>query len=716
MKVKRFLLLIITLLALSIGYFLEKNYNFVLETSYRSYQDYVAKIEDKDVVYLSLNITEPNEAFISDFIDKLVTWKSDSTIIIDYVQSEDTKDIYNHILYTSNTSLIDDFKKRGAEGLDFSSFDEEGYYTTNLNDTNGEHIEIINNNLFDTYNEEIRFLTLKSGKSLLCNSESLSLFLIESDPSNIDSTFTEFLEDEGFGDKVTFTNYYGAYEGAQLDILLNDQLLDIFIIIICISAIYVLFLIISFYRQRKAILIQNIYGISLLNILSKSLINTFVLHFIVFTFIFIILLFLLTKGKYFNESLLIKQSLYIISGMIIGYVIVFMLVYVLCKLLLSIKSIKQSDNSRRNLLLVLGIKCLFLITISSQFISIIDQTIYDINIIRFINQYGVQIESLGTIDTILYGTPDDQYTVLEYYLENGYFCDFTIYGSNTYDFIKEYYGEYIDEDEINEIALTYPVIYANVNYIQSYNRTIYTSDGQKIDLNNIDKNVILVPEGCSIDDYSKYISQVYYGTDEDIEIISIKDPGLFINYAMDDTYDLTLNNPILYVVTRPSDTLSINQITIPVENKNTTEISKIIYDLTGKDASISFNNQILDLYQYNIQNDLMDNGIMVVLYLIIYISIVYESVYMFIEEFKKILVIEYLFGKSRMTRYSDLFILAFMVYIIPLICCGYMGVDIISLIKLYGITFMLEVIMIYLMIHRIETSNSSIILKGESGL
>lgn len=166
MKIKKFLIIIAVLLSLTVSYYLVKNYNFNLVVRYHSYQDYASIVENKAVVPLSI-VTKDN--FQADlFIEKLKESFDDRTFVITSVdKDEQDRNIYNTILYSNNEDLIKDLALRKAKGLSFDNNDE-GYYSGDFYDENAtDYLEIIDNQLFDTYHEQVRIMTLNTGKEIL---------------------------------------------------------------------------------------------------------------------------------------------------------------------------------------------------------------------------------------------------------------------------------------------------------------------------------------------------------------------------------------------------------------------------------------------------------------------------------------------------------------------------------------------------------------------
>lgn len=710
MKIKKFLIIIAVLLSLTVSYYLVKNYNFNLVVRYHSYQDYVSIVENKAVVPLSI-VTKDN--FQADlFIEKLKESFDDRTFVITSVdKDEQDRNIYNTILYSNNEDLIKDLALRKAKELSFDNNDE-GYYSSDFYDENAtDYLEIIDNQLFDTYHEQVRIMTLNTGKEILADSNGFMLFFFDDDPVTLEKEFADFLETTGLRNQISFSNFYEGYSGVAINDLMMDGMRDIRIITLCVLIIYVLFFVILIYKKRKTILIQNIHGISLANILSKDLVKTLIFHFIIFVFGILAGTNLLTSGKVFDEKDLINQIIEIIKLVGFGYIFAILIIYFLLKTMLRINNIKKSEQSTKNLFIMLAVKIVFLIAVSTSFINITGQTVKQVKLYLFFNKYYDVLENLATVG-VLYPSVSDSHTVFEYYFNHGgYYADFDTYETNTYEFLQETFGDDMDEEELQASALEYPVIYANTDYIDSFNRPIYKTDGTEIDLSKIDENIMLVPEKCRLDDFSKYSN----GIDENIEVIKIKNPGAYIDYTFNTAYEVVLEDPIIYIITK-SDLLSNQYLTVPLDKISREEITAQVLELTDKKAQIESNQNQLELEMYNIKNTLIDNGILFVLYLIIYISIIYQTLYLFIDEFKKLLIIEYLFGKTRLQRYGDIFVLNLLSYFIPLFCCIILRNNIADLLKLYSITYIGEILVMYLMIHKIERHNTSIILKGESGL
>lgn len=716
MKIKKFLLMIVVILSIVIGYFLNKNFNYNLMVRYHSYQDYVGILEDKETIPIS--ISPKGKTFSPEqFVNQLIKFDTEGTFVIHYVEANDIYNMFHFIVYTHNNNIIEDFSNHQASGLSFDNENETGYYASDLDDQQAtDHIEIIDNGLFLTYREKVRIMPVLTGieklQERLGSSADFMLFFYSDNNKEFEQKFSAFLEESGMSSQISYTNFYGGYAGAQINILMANGIENINRIIICLLVIYILFMVIEIYRKKKTIMIQNLHGISLLKIVSRLLIKMLIMHFIVFVIGLIISITLWTGGKVYQEKELLEQLRTVILLMAGSCFVIFIGIYVLSYLLLGIKNMKKSENSIKSLIMISAMKIIFVIIISSGLISMIKETYQDIKTYYFFNKYEDILENLGEI-SLYYSDPDDMNKVFEYYLKNdGYFADFSIYEGNTYEFLKENFGEDMDEEELQEASLEYPVIYANVNYIESYDRPIYKSDGSRLDLQKIKENVMLVPENCTLTDFTKYSNQI----NDEADIIRIKSSGMYIDYTYN-TEDFIYYNPILYIVTQSNSLIYKEYLTIPLNKVSDKDIAKTVEKLTHKKVRIESGKEKMEVRKYGIKARLIDTGVILILYLMIYGSIVYQSIYIYVEEFKKILIIQYLFGKKKIERYGSLFIFDIIIYMIPLgYCVMIQHLSMIDLLKLYCITYLGEVIMMYIMMHHIEKGNVSIVLKGESQL
>lgn len=294
--------------------------------------------------------------------------------------------------------------------------------------------------------------------------------------------------------------------------------------------------------------------------------------------------------------------------------------------------------------------------------------------------------------------------------EDGYYCDFHTYAYNTLDYLKEHFSD-VDEDDLKEQAFDYPVLFVNKNYIKAHGYQIKDKDNHILDLDRFDKDKVFVPtryKNKNIDIVLSNGAQLQ----GDIEIIETKDTGVYVNYDSQEPY--TLENPVIYLVTQNYWNVNMQNLYL---KGNPQEITNKIQSITNDSIPLISMKQRYNSSLITIQEQFKEDFIKVIMYVIVFIGIIYQMVYWFVEEYKKLLMIEYIFGKSRLERYSELFLMSFSVYLIPLIIqLLIFHSSLKNLFGFYLLCILFEFFIIMIIIYRLEKNHVSTILKGENHL
>ena len=218
--------------------------------------------------------------------------------------------------------------------------------------------------------------------------------------------------------------------------------------------------------------------------------------------------------------------------------------------------------------------------------------------------------------------PEKSKEIFAYYKDDCYYADFTDYSAN----IR---GAELTNDY--ESIYPYPYIHANEYYLRNHN--IKTLDGKKFDYNKYPHGALLVPEMYKDQDLSRYPSSV--------EIVYIKNPGEFLNYHVEDIYYLT--NPIILLETEYS--IFETRITnLGIKTDNVSELKKELEELNGIKVNIINAKYYYDYFMDQSKSALIEFGVNLGIYLIVYLTLVFQSIFTYLEEKGKEISIYYIFG------------------------------------------------------------------------
>lgn len=706
MSIKKFLTIIVILVSIVLSIFTVEKYNMDLEIKYRAYPDTVGIIENKKVIPISVVINQNNEQKTSYFIKQLIQHFKDKTFMITYNKPTNKAQIsYCQNYYTQNQSIIDDLKSRGLSELKFNDFNETGYYTTELLDKSAtDYIHIIDNNIFNRYDELIEIGTISKDLEFISSLDEIAMCFYDNDVEQFEKDFNTFLDSIDLN--ISYENFTEGYHGAQIQEIIDDNTHKLTYIIGCISFIYVLMFMVYFSSKKKIYMIQRMHGISLLHILKDNIINLVVIHFVIFNLLFYGFTYYLTKGTMFKEYDLFNRMMHISNVLLLCFLGVMIVLYILLHFITSIRDLKKSQ---KNLFLILIIKVLVLVLLTG---SMIDAFVLSYNSISYyynVNKYKDKITDLCYIDGNLRNSEMND-KVFNYYLNhNGIYCNFDTYYGRTYEVLKESFGEVMNEEDLLEQSFHYPLVYVNTQYLKTMNQKIYTKDGVEINLDHIKEDVLLTPSRYKNENF-----ELAFPEQKKCEIIEIANTGTFVNFWLEPI--TTLSNPVIYLTTH-HNMYSDNQYLFIPFHHSIENIKSEIKDIFHEDVELVAYNKRLDSKILDIKSELRDSLLITVVYITMYVCIIYQSVFWFIEEFKKSIIIEYLFGKSRLERYQYLFVISIIFYSIPFaISLFYNHIELISLIKLYGASILFEIMLMIVFIRRYENNRANTVLKGEGNL
>jgi len=594
---KKYLSILIILLSIALSYFTYQNYNAGLFSKYREFQDYIAILEGKNAIPLFVSIKDNDKEYIHEFIDQLIEFsKNRYSFTFVYKEYDDTKTISYFSLYTQNNDIIDDLEKRGASGIDFENRHKQGYYTTDLTDKNAKgYIEILDNQIFNDHDCYTRIVSLEDSIDSIITKDEFALYFFDTNVNEFELAFQDFLKENHLDERVSFINLYEAFHGAQFELIEQEDMKQIFSYIIYVGFVYMAFLLIYFIKKKKTILIQRLHGISQVRIVFQEILPLFIVHYILFVLGFLCCMYLLTQGKMFHESALFKEIGIIFIGLAVILILTSLIIYLLVKLFISIKSLKSSSYSSKNVIYVMIIKMIVLSFLTAPIIEIFGEC-YDLGISYYYiqDQYDT-ISKMSYIDGNMKDSKNNDIVFNYYNQKDGIFCDFETYATNTLEYLTETFPE-IDKDMLNEQALDFPVIYVNANYLENFQQSIYKKDGTVLNLKEYDTDKLLVPSQYMSGRLENVLINGSHIQGE-IETIEIRNTGTFVNYALTEPY--TLTNPVIYLVTQKNENCYMNNFYIPYNDK----LSKNIYDLTHENADLKSCQRFLDNNIRSIKED-----------------------------------------------------------------------------------------------------------------
>lgn len=203
-------------------------------------------------------------------------------------------------------------------------------------------------------------------------------------------------------------------------------------------------------------------------------------------------------------------------------------------------------------------------------------------------------------------------------------------------------------------------------------------------------------------DLSRYPSSV--------EIVYIKNPGEFLNYHVEDIYYLT--NPIILLETEYS--IFETRITnLGIKTDNVSELKKELEELNGIKVNIINAKYYYDYFMDQSKSALIEFGVNLGIYLIVYLTLVFQSIFTYLEEKGKEISINYIFGFSRIKRHINLFMLNLLAYTIILFGSFKLNLSFNNRILFVSCFMLMEIIIEIICIIYFENKKMVNWLKGE---
>lgn len=709
MKIKKFLMFLTCILAVVISFFTYKYQNLSYYYRYSSYNDYITSIEEKEVVPIWIELIDQDKNAVTDLLIKLTEFSLENNtdyVIVKNVHEDFTTNIDKFYLYAHHENLYNDFKKRGVSELDFTSIQPQGYYTTDTSDKDATGIiHILDNQIFNQHESHSQFLPVLQSVDEIYQQQNFYVYFYSDNAAAFTLKIDDWLKNNYSG-KLQYINDIDHYHGAELNSFSEESMMKLNNILICIGLAYVVYYIIYFMKQRKKFMIQRMYGKSILTIFLKECTQTFILTLLLFNLCLYISNYMISHYQTFQDTEL-RYMLYTMSlSMVIGLCVVGILLYLFMMKSTSLKELKSGTSYKKNLFITMALKVIVITFMSTPFITSFSSFITSSKEGYFLNKNYDLVAKNYYLDGPVDETENNQ-KVMEYYLNNeGMYCDFMTGYSQQYEFLKETFPE-VDQEQLKESSVNYPVIYANQNYILHQNK-IYDTQNQEVDLNQYSTDVLLVPSKYMAEELEKSMLS------SQVSIVEIKNPGTFINFFGIEPFIIT--NPVIYLCKNYNINLNMNMLYIP-KSISLQNINENIKKLTGENPVLVDLEKRIESNFTDIQNQILEFGTIVILYMILFVGIIYQTAFLFIEQYKKILSILYVFGKNRYERYSFLMIMSLIFYCIPIIIQLLMHqITFLSILCFNIVCIVFECICILVFVRYLEKNSVSVILKGEEKL
>lgn len=594
--------------------------------------------------------------------------------------------IVNRFLWISNPELNNRFNLKGNKSIDFTSKNDENYYSTDISDDKSfDFFEILDPSLLKDNKEIYRFIPYyQLNNNNYIDFKDLTVYLITDQPKkefqNIKDYFTKI--NSPFADNLEMFEQHSTWQQIHENEVHETKIL------IPITLI-VLLLILTTYtiKQNNKIMILRLHGISTLKITSKLYLPLIISCILTFLSILGICYFVVI-GRPSNVTVRLDQDLIqLLLWFMISVVFVYILILLYVKFIFNIKFLKTRPNFVIILKVNLLMKVMITIITISSFIQVVSTSV------PFFNNYLTSLRMKDTIENTMVITGIMNKTDLVYndLIDKGIYVE------------SAYYSIFKEPD--SPFPNTHTFITANKNYLDSYN--IKDVNGNSIDYDELSSGDLLIPSNVYIEDGQPYCQL------NSCDNISIESNRVFYDYDINGS---KIINPVIIFINEYKDELRINEssLYLPInDEKDIAYYEKIISKHTNE-YFLESNEPKVKTYFHQANKSLIKFGSVLFVYILLFFSFVYQSTFIYLDYAKRLIAIQYIQGVSKKERYKKIYLNNSIMYIAPLlIALLILQQPIISTIFYFLGIILLELVVTSVMIYRFENKSLALILKGE---
>ncbi len=602
--------------------------------------------EDEEAIATLLQILESGDHFATGSLGSMGDAQSRS---IDFVYSK--KDLYKNQFYTVDN-----------ERIDFSNPNEKRYYSlTNVPKKNKITIDLLNPMYYrhtEVYQMELHPL-YQMKKGLSPTGMVISNFTAQQFTSRIENTplekYINDVNDVQFDYDII--NVREA-KGIQYD---SNGILIICLILALVTLS--LLLMVNIVKNKKMVAISRLHGISKLRILFHVFLPFISKIIIAYSLTQLLLLYSIA-GPYRLVTRDLYQTIILsIIGFAIILILLLLIVYCYLTLYRNFHELKQNKINRFTIYANIIIKLVMSIVLIAPFVQLVPDAYTQLQRTLALQKLSKQSENrysydvMNSMDNLTdFNMEEKRMAVSTYLSEN--------HNAITFNFMQ-WYLENNEGIELYDLTMKIPpVVSVNKEYLKRYGN-IYKENGDLLKLEDL-SNVLLVPKQYKKDAIvEEYAAR--YETKEVIDIQNFKKEFTPILIS-EIPYKPYLQNPIVCIVDEYDS--NFNSSTTYID---TTDLKGVYEELAniGYGDNVTFNSIYPAItLEYNQQfNTLVTMAFLLIGYLIVYLAFVYQNIYVYLDVYRKNIMVKYLNGYSYLRRYYEIYAINLCAYIIAGILC-----------------------------------------------
>ena len=605
---------------------------------------------------------------------------------ITYVYSYEKNDdqlmytILNRYIFSSRNDVMEAFDINIKDEIDFSCLDTDAYYSSAVDDQSSGRIMILDNHFFDQYLQIFNFKTFNKIEE--CKDNDLYINIVCKE--KVFNKFIEFLY--GYDESISVSNHTGNINEITIlnesegIIAQGKKLLQFNVIVFAVIIISMIL------KQNRNYMIRRMMGTSTIKIFINEFGKLFALLFGEFALINVLSFFILVKQESVTKWKVLGDIIKFDGYFLIILLGIGIISCLFIRLVGHVKYLNSHNQLSKLYYIQAIIKVIITVVLLVPFVNA-----YNYGKPYLINYLNVramkdEVGNLYSIDS----NPEKSKEIFYEYIDKAVYCDFQTY-FNSVDTLRY-------DDVSKDDVYPYPIIRTNPVYLKDHD--IRDLDGNKIDIEKIKEDTILVPEEFKNGDLAKYQKR-------NEPVIYIKNNGKFYNYKLWQPY--ALDNPILYI----QRTFSIVDNEIQSMFFKTDDPKVLKEELKPYNTTLVSAQYRYDHYIMTFKEQLIDFGLIFIIYVILYLILIIQSILMFYNEHGKMIAVKYMLGKSKIKRYWELFGVSVLSYAVIFAASTKLDITRKDSIKFICTFAILELVIELLYISYYERKKMISLLKGE---
>ena len=605
---------------------------------------------------------------------------------ITYVYSYEKNDdqlmytILNRYIFSSRDDVMEAFDINIKDEIDFSRLDTDAYYSSAADNQSSGRIMILDNHFFDQYLQIFNFKTFNKIEE--CKSIDHYIHIVCKE--KVFNEFIEFLYD--YDESISVSNHTGNINEITIlnesegIIAQGKKLLQFNVIVFAVIIISMIL------KQNRNYMIRRMMGTSTIKIFINEFGKLFALLFGEFALINVLSFFILVKQESVTKWKVLGDIIKFDGYFLIILLGIGIISCLFIRLVGHVKYLNSHNQLSKLYYIQAIIKVIITVVLLVPFVNA-----YNYGKPYLINYLNVramkdEVGNLYSIDS----NPEKSKEIFYEYIDKAVYCDFQTYFDNV-DMLRY-------DDVSKDDVYPYPIIRTNAVYLKDHD--IRDLDGNKIDIEKIKEDTILVPEEFKNGDLAKYQKR-------NEPVIYIKNNGKFYNYKLWQPY--ALDNPILYI----QRTFSIVDNEIQSMFFKTDDPKVLKEELKPYNITLVSAQYRYDHYIMTFKEQLIDFGLIFIIYVILYLILIIQSILMFYNEHGKTIAVKYMLGKSKIKRYWELFSVSVLSYAVIFAASTKLDITRKDSIKFICTFAILELVIELLYISYYERKKMISLLKGE---